>query len=68
LQFIYEAFWQINTRRTHNGVSLQPVHYQEFEAWQRGTGNVLTHDERKIVFELFDVFDSVVADEGKPAK
>ena len=60
-----EAFWSLNRSRSHNGFSLQPVQWTEFEAWQRGTGTLLTHDERKIIMQLFTVLDNAI-DDDKP--
>ncbi|MCY0150878.1 hypothetical protein OEG84_25060 [Hoeflea sp. G2-23] len=66
-QFLLDAFWSLNGTRIHNGMTLQPVQWAEFEAWQRGTGNILTHDERKIVMDLFPVLDEAIdAERPKP--
>lgn len=67
IQWLLEAFWSLNRSRIHNGMSLQPVQWTEFEAWQRGTGTLLTHDERRIVMDLFPVLDDAIdAERPKP--
>jgi hypothetical protein len=63
LDHIVEAFWSLNRSRIHNGYSMQPLQWVEFEAWQRGTGTVLTHDERKIIMQLFPVLDNAIEDD-----
>lgn len=68
LLFLLDAFWSLNRSRIHNGVSLQPVQWIEFEAWQRGAGTVLTHDERKIVMDLFPVLDDAIEAERPRAE
>lgn len=62
---LIEVFWSLNRSRTHNGYTLQPMQWLEFEAWQRGTGTLLTHDERKIIMQLFPVLDGAI-DDDKP--
>lgn len=59
---ILNAFWGVNNLRQSNGFSLNPVRYSDLEDWQRGTGNLLTNDEIKIVMRLFSVFDEVAAE------
>lgn len=57
-EFLLDAFWSLNNGRSSNGFSLNPVSWLEQEAWQRGTGNVLTNDETRIIMSLFGVHDS----------
>lgn len=65
--FLLEAFWDLNQRRQSNGYELQPIQWLEYEAWERGTGNLLTHDERLIVMRLPTIFDQAVID-NRPKK
>ena len=60
--YILEHFWDIQNLRSSNGYSLNPVSWLEVEAWQRGTGNLLTNDEAKIIMGLFRVFDEAYKD------
>ena len=67
LDYLLQAFWSLNNRRTNNGFGLNPVQWVEMEAWQRGTGDFLTNDEAGILMSLFTVFD-VSVEENSPKK
>ena len=71
LKYLWVMFAQLNSRRTTNGMSVNPISHSDFEAWERRevirpTGIPLTSFEVKTLNMLEQVFLKASQPKDKP--
>lgn len=55
-EYLWSDFLELNDKRTNNGYTVNPISFQEIDAWSRITKTKITSNDVRIINKLDSIF------------